>query len=733
MKRILLLLFVSLVAVFVLNNTALYAQNPKLKDIAGEWIGELKFGDETIYFAHLFIGKDQQGEFSMPEIYNTSFSFNYKLDGSDILLSESKIIKGYNLHSAGINTLKFTNGVLTGVWNKNGNELSKIELQRLEDVPATKINGYKAAMIDSDQKYGVVSHGSTLDSLKARKFFEKAIEYHRSIEFPEFFQMNGIVESKGVSGTVISRQTSPHNYYFELSLGDLYKLASSSTDTLDWVYDSTTKTTTLTRPKKGETPPTNNDFLDFYFQDGRFISVVEGSINGQPVYRVELQNNKQQVAWFYLTPDNYDVVRKEVDFEIESYEEYKKIGEYRFPFLWKFISMEYSMTMKFTDYSTDPFDKSIFNLPDKYKAKIVHSSTMSDEDYFDEGVVLAREKKFEEAAVAFGEAIKLENGITKYWFNRGGAYQMNKEYYKAIDDFNTVIKLNPNHSRAYNRLGVCKIGLGDYKNAITDLEKAISIDSTYSEPHQNLFTAEVRLGNYEKAVQIADKVISFDVDSTANYGKGVLLIELEHYEEALEELKKSIAKGFDEAKVYNYMGVAHFRLGDYSSAKVSYLKALELENNEYLYYNNLADTYYHLEEYNKAVNMYNRCASFKEFAEDAETLKYFARTLRITNNYEEALQRIDQAITLSPNDAEVYDIKGLIKHDMGEYATAIELYTRSIGLYPDDPYPYYWRGLAHESAGDIYDACQDFKKASDLDLAEADGKVKEYCSSIISE
>jgi tetratricopeptide (TPR) repeat protein len=84
------------------------------------------------------------------------------------------------------------------------------------------------------------------------------------------------------------------------------------------------------------------------------------------------------------------------------------------------------------------------------------------------------------------------------------------------------------------------------------------------------------------------------------------------------------------------------------------------------------------------------------------TLNNKALALKHLNRNEEALERLNQAITANPNDIDMLINKGSVLHNMKQYKEAIEVYDMAISINPNQSFSnnpnkakvYYNKGIA---------------------------------------
>ena len=85
------------------------------------------------------------------------------------------------------------------------------------------------------------------------------------------------------------------------------------------------------------------------------------------------------------------------------------------------------------------------------------------------------------------------------------------------------------------------------------------------------------------------------------------------------------------------------------------------------------------------------------------------------------------AIEINPNFAEAYNNRGSVKEKIKDYQGAIIDFTTAIKIKPNYGYAYRNRGIVKEYSGDLNDACNDWRKAAELGIAQAAEWVQQQC------
>ena len=80
-----------------------------------------------------------------------------------------------------------------------------------------------------------------------------------------------------------------------------------------------------------------------------------------------------------------------------------------------------------------------------------------------------------------------------------------------------------------------------------------------------------------------------------------------------------------------------------------------------------------------------------------------------------ALPDIQKAITLNPDRADYYDLRGFIYDYLGKYPLALQDYNKAIGIEPEFARAYYHRGVTYVSLEDYKSALADLNLSIELD------------------
>lgn len=144
--------------------------------------------------------------------------------------------------------------------------------------------------------------------------------------------------------------------------------------------------------------------------------------------------------------------------------------------------------------------------------------------------------------------------------------------------------------------------------------------------------------------------------------------------------------------------------------------------NQMLVFSQSAEEYYqqgmeYLEkkEYTYAVSKFSRV--FKSFPTDDEMYKAYlkrAYAKRMLKDFDEAIEDLNQAANLFPEQKEAYYVRAEYKSILKDWSSVAADYSRILKIDEKDSEAYYLRGITQKKLGNTEKACLDFKKAKEF-------------------
>lgn len=173
-----------------------------------------------------------------------------------------------------------------------------------------------------------------------------------------------------------------------------------------------------------------------------------------------------------------------------------------------------------------------------------------------------------------------------------------------------------------------------------------------------------------------------------DYDKGMELLNLGSWEEAIEYFDKAIEADPESAKAYQGKAIAQYRLGEYEDSNESLDKAFELDNKNVDTLVLKARNLVMLGENDKALELCGKALALNSNSDFAYNIKAYA--LQGEGKYQEALEAVNKSIELDPKYEDAYITKASLLYDMKNYEECIAAAGKAQELFPkNEEFPWY--------------------------------------------
>ncbi|MEI0612113.1 tetratricopeptide repeat protein [Brachyspira pilosicoli] len=218
---------------------------------------------------------------------------------------------------------------------------------------------------------------------------------------------------------------------------------------------------------------------------------------------------------------------------------------------------------------------------------------------------------------------------------------------------------------------------------------------------------------FEEIIKLCDEVIKKDdKDEDAYFFKGVSLLELKQYYDAICNFNKVIELNPNDEESYYNIGNCKFDLKNYEEAIKYFDKVLELNPNNEKAYINRGLSKSNLKMYEEAINDFNKVIGLNPNNEKIYISRGFAKSN--LEMYKEAIDDYNRVIELNPNNEIAYISRGFTKSNLEMYKEAIDDYNRVIELNSNNEMAYISRGFAKSNLRMYEEAINDFNKSIEL-------------------
>lgn len=270
-------------------------------------------------------------------------------------------------------------------------------------------------------------------------------------------------------------------------------------------------------------------------------------------------------------------------------------------------------------------------------------------------------------------AVEIDPENLKPYQDRAQIYFEQKIYNLADADYRKMISIDPGNVTGFMGLGRNASSQQNWDEAIKQFSHAIKLSSDYSSGYS--FRAEAYLGQ-EKWIEAADDIITaLDIDADS---KAFLL---------LQEFPK------DELYILK--------------SKLKIKQAKQPSENSWSYYLGILSEVN--DDYEDAISYYQQAHGLDA---DSAILERISGCYKKLHQYNQALDYIERALSMNPNDYDFIDLKADILNRLGRYDECIAERDKYVAQYPEYALSYFSRAEDLMNAKRFKEAIEDYNTAA---------------------
>jgi tetratricopeptide (TPR) repeat protein len=298
--------------------------------------------------------------------------------------------------------------------------------------------------------------------------------------------------------------------------------------------------------------------------------------------------------------------------------------------------------------------------------------------------------QFKEAIAALTLAIKLNPKDVKAWRNRAASYEKIEKFDLALKDYLEVAKYDPS-SETLGNIGFDYLVLEKYDEAKKYLNQAIALSPKNSNLRYNLGLCYQYEENYALAITAYDEALKIEpFQSSSVISKTRCLLLLKQYDKASAIVDSFfVSKRFD-VEMLLFRGDIKLHNGSVEAALNDFNRAIAINPEDLLLLNRAANCLEDLSLFDEEVAMRKRIVKVAE--KQGETKKYMSIS---------------------------YGLLGFALYNAFLWEEALENLSLSISLEPSATF-YFYRVAVKAKLKDNAGACEDLKKAQELNPSEAE-------------
>ena len=207
--------------------------------------------------------------------------------------------------------------------------------------------------------------------------------------------------------------------------------------------------------------------------------------------------------------------------------------------------------------------------------KVVELKPNEAEAYYNIGVILSAQKRFEEATDSFQRAVKLKPGLAEAHGKLGNALKERGRLDEAAASYRRAIKIDPASAEVHSNLGTVLKAQGQIDEALSCYRRAIALKPDFALAWYNLGNAQQEAGQLNEALKSFRRAVEIKPGfAEAHCNLGTTLKDLGEFNDAISSYHQAVEIKPDFAEAYNNQGGALKDLGRFDEAEASYRKAL---------------------------------------------------------------------------------------------------------------------------------------------------------------
>jgi len=273
--------------------------------------------------------------------------------------------------------------------------------------------------------------------------------------------------------------------------------------------------------------------------------------------------------------------------------------------------------------------------------------------YLSSGYALLDLGRFEQAAHAFGQAIRIGSRSAGTYGLLGFAYMRLGRYPDALEPLRAAVRLAPKDARYQRQLATLYYELQRYHEAIEAATRAAQLEPKKAWPHAMQSSPRIMLYDVAGALASLDDALRLaPKDGRVHRQRGVVLGFLDRWEEAARAHRQDLELRAKDARAWSSWATHHLDTGQLEDALRHATKAAELG------------------------------------PDDRRVQRVLANCMLSLGRGEEALHIAEAFSAAHPDDVPAWTWKASVSLDLHRYGDALEAANRAVALRPLAPEPY---------------------------------------------
>ncbi|MCJ7591035.1 MAG: tetratricopeptide repeat protein [Woeseiaceae bacterium] len=282
-----------------------------------------------------------------------------------------------------------------------------------------------------------------------------------------------------------------------------------------------------------------------------------------------------------------------------------------------------------------------------------------------------------------------------------------------------ALNANPNLDVVYTSLGKLLWTTGKAAEAASAYRRALAINPNDVLAMQGVALILERDQQFEEAERMLQRAIDLQPGNWRSVDSlGALYFGHGRYADAAHAYRQVVFLDPDNWQDHGNLGSALLMLGDFNAALDAFRNSLKIERTA-IHLSNLGIIYYYLGDYDRSVEIHRQAA--EEMPEDqfgwlnlGDALRFSSQPNQAAAAYQKAFDIGAELLETNPNDPETLYAQAWAIAATGHAEEARNLIERALGIVPSDPYARYYDGLLKHDRGEAAAAIDALRLAVDM-------------------
>lgn len=293
--------------------------------------------------------------------------------------------------------------------------------------------------------------------------------------------------------------------------------------------------------------------------------------------------------------------------------------------------------------------------------------------YNNQGEIYSRQGNHVQAMANFKKAIALDPKNVEAYYNIGVTLTLEQRFDEALTYYNQAIRVNSTHAKAFNNRGFIYARIqGEADMALADLNKALSLDPNLAEAYNNRGFVydrmknkpEIALADYNRAIDLKPDLVE------AHFFRGVIWGEIKGNQElAIKDFDEAIRLDPTYEEAYSSRGVAKMMLNRRDEALADFNQTIILNPNSFPGHINRGGFFLQTGDYRRAIENYNQALILQP--DNVQALRLRAEAFAAMDDLPSAMNDLNHAILVAPEDTSLQQQREQLQEKTNGRASAL--------------------------------------------------------------